>query len=364
MPPKTFKDKEKDSVYTRMHAFAHFLTTLLSSNDFKHAPELEWFLSMGNDVFKSAKKRDKIKRAIPLPRDFYSYKGIFDLREVEYPTETISLDMGQDARLSSRTVSQIIDSNRQLEQEAADICKGITGHMRAISDSYQRLSDISNKIHENYKTKSRKFIPETMENCKELYNTLSKSFEKWSLIWKKDEGSFFKNIRMMFNFSSYEEDGLNQVYPKISKFSKLIFQLSELRNQFSLLYKDKRTQLSIKKEKAYPQMDLVKWEINQDSLTVPIQTLLQDKTLAKSYMFPKVNFTNNFQETLQLKSLKETWAYYNRQVVEQSETFFQLKIKRMRHQINEYVTRFSDLITRYSTTGNEIKQTLDQFKLV
>ena len=211
MPPKTFKDKEKDSVYTRMHAFAHFLVTLLNSKDLKHSPELEQFLSLGADVFKSAKKRNKLKRVIPFPKDFYSYKGIFDLKDVEYPTNTISLDMGQDARLSSRTVSQIIESNRQLELEAAEICKGITGNMRAISDSYQRLSDICNKIHENYKIKSRSFIPETMENCKELYNTLSKSFEKWSSMWKKDESSFFKNMRMMFNFSGYEEQGLNQV---------------------------------------------------------------------------------------------------------------------------------------------------------
>jgi len=36
-------------------------------------------------------------------------------------------------------------------------------------------------------------------------------------------------------------------------------------------------------------MDLQKWQIDQSSVTVPMQDILNNKTIAKQHMFPKVS---------------------------------------------------------------------------
>ena len=61
-----------------------------------------------------------------------------------------------------------------------------------------------------------------------------------------------------------------------------------LRNEFSIEYKEKRQLLEAKKEATYPTMDLKKWEIDQDNLPVPKTQLISDKVTALKYMFPKV----------------------------------------------------------------------------
>lgn len=65
-------------------------------------------------------------------------------------------------------------------------------------------------------------------------------------------------------------------------------QILNLRNDFSIEFKEKRQVLEARKEAAYPTMDLKKWEIDQDNLPVPKTQLFSDKATALKFMFPKV----------------------------------------------------------------------------
>jgi len=195
----------------RMFSFNHFLTSIASSPELRYSKELEQFLSLNEAGFKTAKSKERPARSIPLPKNFTSRSPVLDLCYLECPTATIQLDMGQTARFNSRIVAEIVDSNKKLEHEAAEICKEITHQTALISGSYQRLSQICTQIHENYNKRAKRFMPDTMSKTKDLYKILGKAFNTWSGIWQQDSDNYFKNIRMMFNFSSFEEEGLQTV---------------------------------------------------------------------------------------------------------------------------------------------------------
>lgn len=58
-------------------------------------------------------------------------------------------------------------------------------------------------------------------------------------------------------------------------------------------YKEKKMTLEAKKESLYPKMDLGEWKIDQDNLEISKQELINNKSLAKKYMLPKVSSVSN-----------------------------------------------------------------------
>ena len=106
------------------------------------------------------------------------------------------------------------------------------------------------------------------------YNAMADAFKQHSLVSAEEAETFGRNIKMLFDFSIKEVQGLEELAMK--------------RNEFSDFYKFEKINLQLKKESAYSSKDLKKWEIDQERLPVPKLDLLSDKNLALRYMFPKV----------------------------------------------------------------------------
>jgi hypothetical protein len=114
-------------------------------------------------------------------------------------------------RKMSREMSRLLADVRPLEQEAGEICKQMTTHYEEIQNSFQRLGAVTASIHKAYKKVASKFDFDDFTKVSDLYLSLNNTFIEWGEIHKTNSANYFKNIRMMFEFSSFEEKGMEEV---------------------------------------------------------------------------------------------------------------------------------------------------------
>ena len=163
---------------------------------------------------------------------------------------------------------------------AIDASREVTFHMDKTAEAFNKLGSASAAIHKTYKSVADKFDFELLTQIETIYAEISKTFSSYSKIIQEERENFSANVENFFTFCSCEVEGLEEVASDD--------QLLNLRNEFSLEYKEKRQLLDAKKEAIYPTMDLKKWEIDQDTLPIPKTQLIGDKATALKYMFPKV----------------------------------------------------------------------------
>lgn len=64
------------------------------------------------------------------------------------------------------------------------------------------------------------------------------------------------------------------------------------------------------------------------------------------------------QQSKNLSHLKEYWAYYNSQLISQTQYFCKLKMRRMNQQIGEYARNFNETYKRLSGVFNDLNDTI------
>jgi len=250
-----------------MACFEHFLKVILTNKELILSPELESFLSY--DALEIAKTNSKnLYRVINKPESFYTGKGKSQqLENITTSTGEAQMKMDTMIRKQSRELSLLINKVTPMEEKAAKICKDIVHHMKQITVKLQELANQTSYISESY-------ISSPLSTIGELYDSIKNSFRDWAHVVNEDADNFNENIHYMFLFSNQEKRGLRD--------------LIETRNGFSKEYKKRKIALELKKEKAFPSMNIKQWDMKQDEIPVSIQILLQDKNECKKYMFPKV----------------------------------------------------------------------------
>lgn len=158
--------------------------------------------------------------------------------------------------------------------QAIDAAHEVAFHMEKTADAFNKLGTATASIHKTYKAVAEKFDFEILTRVESIYEEVSRTFSSFSRITLDEKENFTKNIENFFSYCTSEIDGMDE--------------LLNLRNEFSIEYKEKRQLLDAKKEAVYPTMDLKKWEIDQDNLPIPKTQLIGDKATALRYMFPKV----------------------------------------------------------------------------
>lgn len=250
-------------------------------------------------------------------------------------------------RKMARELTRLLQMVKPLEEQAASICKDMSQLYNQMNDNFLKLSVVTAQIQKAYEKVASKFDFDHFTRVADLYKDLNTTFIDWGRVQKSTTTNWFKNIRMMFAFSSQEEAGMQSVRPLTLKTEFVNFnKLVKLRNGFSEEYKERKIELEKKKEHLWKSGDLGKWKVDQDNLGVKLNQLSNDKKLAKKHMLPQVKISKKsqiltFQETQCIANLKEIWAYYNSQIINQTKYFSELKMKRMANQINSYVKRFN-----------------------
>ena len=150
--------------------------------------------------------------------------------------------------------------------------------MESLAENIASLGNLSKKISENFKKSEKSFLPPSMNKIKGLLDKLGDNLLDSCAPKIKQADSFYDNLRIMFETFKLSEGGL--------------LTLAKTRNSYAEKYKDTKQKLEKKKESSFPISDLKKVKIVESDLSEPIQDVLNDKTLAKKYMFPTV--PNNF----------------------------------------------------------------------
>jgi len=242
-------------------------------------------------------------------------------------------------RKMSRELSKMNQSLSPLIGEAVDLSRDISTSMAEVATRTYKLGQVCANIHKCYKSVGDKFDFETLSKIDAIFSELSKTFTSYSKVLVEERDNFQSNIENLFSFTVCEIEGIDEILT--------------LRNEFSIEYKEKRQVLDAKKEASFPLMDLRKWEVDQDNLTIPKTQLFQDKATAMKYMFPK--------DTQDVKNLRDFWAYCNALISSELREFGHMVIDRLQTQLGAYVegsnrklnktlSLFIDLQTKLVTT--------------
>lgn len=222
-------------------------------------------------------------------------------------------------RKMSRELSKMNQSLGPLIGEAMDLSRDISGAMAEVATRTYKLGQVCANIHKSYKAVGDKFDFEALSKIDGIFAEFSKTLTSYSKVLVEERDNFQAHVEALFAFTACEIDGIDEIL--------------NLRNEFSIEYKEKRQVLDAKKEASFPLMDLKKWEVDQDSLTVPKTQLFQDKATALKYMFPK--------DTQDVKNLRDFWAYSNALIGSELREFGHMVINRLQTQLGAYVDGFN-----------------------
>lgn len=155
---------------------------------------------------------EHLTRLIPEPKKAYNVKnGVKPISKMVNVTGSIELKMDPAIRKMSRELTRLLKNVRPLEEEAGEICKEMTQHYKHVQNCFERLGVVTASIHKAYKKVASKFDFDDFTKVSDFYLGLNNTFIEWSEIHKNSSNNFFKNIRMMFAFSNFEEQGMEEV---------------------------------------------------------------------------------------------------------------------------------------------------------
>lgn len=150
---------------------------------------------------------------IPKPKEAASLKGnkLKDIKDLINVNGSVELKMDPAIRKMARELTRLLKNVRPLEEEAASVCKEMTGLYQSLDSCFEKLGVVTASIHKAYQKVASKFDFDDFTKVSDLYLSLNNTFVEWGNVHKSDTANFFKNIRMMFTFSNFEEQGMEKV---------------------------------------------------------------------------------------------------------------------------------------------------------
>jgi hypothetical protein len=119
--------------------------------------------------------------------------------------------MDPSIRKMARELTKLIKTVKPLEEKASDICRDMSNLFSQINDNFVKLSVVTSDINKAYATASSKFDFDHFSKIADIYKELNSTFTEWGTVQRSSTTNWFKNIRMIFSFSSQEEEGLENV---------------------------------------------------------------------------------------------------------------------------------------------------------
>ena len=159
-------------------------------------------------------------RSIPLAKVASNYKQNYcNLTKIYTVTGTVELKMDPQIRKMARELTSLLKVVKPLEEQAEAICKDISMLMNSVNDNFSKLSLVTSQIQKTYEKYSGNFDFDHFNKVSELYKELNNTFIDWSRVQKSSTENWFKNIRMIFAFSSQEIQGMENVSGQKSNLS-------------------------------------------------------------------------------------------------------------------------------------------------
>ena len=135
---------------------------------------------------------------------------------------------------------------------------------------------------------------------------------------------FFKNWnKILLNQNNIVKDKIKDFFKFVRMENSSFIENVKIRDELKTKYNFELLKLNYKKEKLWTQMDINKWEINEEIEKIDKSLLTKDKNYAFSRMC--------FRETYQLENLHKKLGYHNK-----------ILMNELRRMVNNHCARFKD----------------------
>ena len=134
-----------------------------------------------------------------------------NLANIHTTTGVVELKMDPQIRKMARELTSLLKVVKPLEEQAEAICKDISILLNSANESFNKLSLVTSQIQKTYEKYSSNFDFDHFSKVSELYKELNSTFIDWGRVQKSSTDNWFKNIRMIFAFSSQEIQGMENV---------------------------------------------------------------------------------------------------------------------------------------------------------
>jgi hypothetical protein len=188
------------------------------------------------------------------------------------------MDLNPGVKKISKSIGKLIANCNENFKAVESLCEDIGQHLNAAGDLTEKLSRYINKVSDEYSDyfDHNRITPVT--ELIHMFETASACLAEVGVQMKKGSSVFATDLQRLFKFTSYENQGLQN--------------LIDQRNSFSDVYEDSKLRLERKKALLLEQKDLRRWGIDPAKLKVNPQDLLKNPNLAKRYMLPQVHKVN------------------------------------------------------------------------
>jgi hypothetical protein len=190
------------------------------------------------------------------------------------PKGVVRMDMNPGIKKISKDIDKLVNNCYENHKVAQTLCEDIGNHMAKAGELTEKLARYMNKINKDYSEyfEYNKISP--IVEIGHLYESASSMLADVGIQMKKTSSVFSEDMKFMFEFANYENDGLQR--------------LIELRNSFSETYEEAKINLERKKVVLFEQKDLRRWGIDPARLKLNPENLLKNPVLGKKYMLPQV----------------------------------------------------------------------------
>ena len=149
---------------------------------------------------------------IPGPKIAGNYQqNYFEMANLHNSTGFAEQKMEPSIRKMARDLTGLLKAVKPLEETAANICKDISGLYVTINENFVMLASVTGQIRDVYNKVANKFDFDHFTKVSNIYKDLNTTFNDWAKVQRSSTINWFENIRMMFSFSSQEEQGLESV---------------------------------------------------------------------------------------------------------------------------------------------------------
>lgn len=119
--------------------------------------------------------------------------------------------MDPSIRKMARELTKLLKTVKPLEEQASNICRDMSQLQNQMNENFVKLSVVTSEINKVYQAASSKFDFDHFSKIADIYKDLNTTFTDWGSVQRSSTTNWFQNIRMIFSFSSQEEEGLENV---------------------------------------------------------------------------------------------------------------------------------------------------------
>jgi hypothetical protein len=287
IPSKRAKGASKEATVTKRQRFLdRFLKATVKSSTLVCSDILEGFLKLEDPkAFASFRKTiDKTKKPDILP-EMYSPQGV------------IHCDADNDydyiRRLNDYVCNSEVLRNRLCSQTSSlsHAIESVANCLTAVSDSFRQLAQLQQSFSE-------------MSTAMEVYTSVAESLTNWV---------GYEHLKAA-HVNEFLGEYLNYHSSELGPIKDLI---RERENHLANFTKTE-AKLNARKEKLWHQGDVNKWEMSSADIGSDPASLFANKKVAMSKMLVSA--------TMQVRSLKDRFAFYNVQVRTESRRVFKLGV--------------------------------------